>query len=160
MQQNFKDTTGNKVNLEFKYHAYTCLSQYLDTIGCSASDQDIEAKVFENIKELYFPDRELKTSLHRLFSKRKFSLISKIKDYLESQPLDNQLIENRFKYIYDYHLKFTISKLNAIYSDFDYLFDDSEFDDLDEEWKNLIEYFSNVLRKVSNNIAGKFKLNT
>jgi len=160
LQQNFKDTTGNKVNLEFKYHAYTYLSQYLDTFGGSALDQDIEAKVLENIDELYFPDRELKTSLHRLFSKRKFSLISKIKDHLESQPLDNQLIENRFKYIYDYHLKFTISKLNAIYSDFDYLFDDSEFDDLDEEWKNLMQYFSNELRKVSNNIAGKFKLNS
>ena len=113
---------------------------------------------YENIKELYFPDRELETSLHRLFSKKKFPLLNEIKEYLENEPLEYEHTENRFKYIYEYHFKFKISDLNSIYSNFEYLFNDSEFDDLDEEWKALIRYFSKKLRKVSENISKNLNL--
>ena len=156
---NYKDRTeATDKSEEFKYHAYTYLSQYLDTIGDSATDEDLHAKVFENIKELYFPDRELETSLHRLFSKKKFPLLNEIKEYLENEPLEYEHTENRFKYIYEYHFKFKISDLNSIYSNFEYLFNDSEFDDLDEEWKALIRYFSKKLRKVSENISKNLNL--
>lgn len=160
MLQHFENTTeATYKSEELKYHAYTYLSQYLDSIGNEVNDQDLHSKVFENIKELYFPDRELETSLHRLFSKKKFSLLNEIKEYLENnQPLENEHTENCFAYIYEYHFKFKISDLNSIYSNFEFLFDDSEFDDLDEEWKALIRYFSKELRKVSEKISKSLNL--
>jgi len=99
--ENFKLVVNENKLEECENNAYPKLSSYLMTGECD------ETVIFENINQIYFPDRKLKTPLHRLFSLKKFEILHEShKKELESKSKNYDNVLTQLEYIYDYHFKY------------------------------------------------------
>ena len=165
MAKNFEDVLqGNEIEERSNNSAYPKLTNYIRCLDqkLDATNEDLFNHIKDNLHQIFLPDRELRTPLHGLFSKKKFQVLTKIKDYLSSNPtaLQNCISEtdSQFKYIYKYHNKFEKKVFKRTYADFDYLFVDVDFFDLDEATENTMEYFSDKLRNIAEKIITDFEL--
>lgn len=148
-------------NLE-KRLAYPELTSFINKSNDTISDDDLFDDIKKKVNQIFFPDRELRTPLHLLFSKKRFQVIVRISNHLKSNPSDlNKSIKDadeQFDYIYKHHHKFEKKKLARLYVDFDYLFTEEEFYDLDEIVEESIIHFSSELKKIYEEVVSKFKL--
>jgi len=142
--ENFKLVVNENKLEECENNAYSKLSSYLMTGRWD------ETVIFENVNQIYFPDRELKTPLHRLFALKKFEILHKLhKKELESKSKNYDKVLTQLEYIYDYHFKYSKDDLESVYTEFDYLFNDEEYENLDRETHESMEYFVSVLKNIS-----------
>ena len=99
--ENFKLVVNENKLEECENNAYSKLSSYLMTGRWD------ETVIFENVNQIYFPDRELKTPLHRLFALKKIEILHKLhKKELESKSKNYDKVLTQLEYIYDYHFKY------------------------------------------------------
>ena len=142
------------------HEAYPLIVRELRDID-NFSDEDLYNKVNESIHQIYMPDRELNTSLTKIFQNQRFNVFNQIKTQLETSSDKNvyhKEAEEQFKYIYEYHFKFDKTYLNYFYSEFHYLIDEFDFCELDKETRDSITFFRRNLKQISEKMIAMFKL--
>ena len=96
-----------------------------------------------------------------LYSKKKFPLLQKIKNHIDSEPISYKdflifLAEKQFEYIFKYHVKIDMVSVN-IYSELKYLFNECELDELTKEQNEIMEFFEPILYEIHTNVKNKIK---
>ena len=169
MRKNFEDVLqGIEVEEKPLNSAYPELTNYIRSLDKKPEIKDdyLFNHIKENIDQILLPDRELRTPLHQLFSKKKFEILQNINQYLTSLlNLDPTALDNcinktysQFEYIHKYHYKIEKNLLTRVYVEFDYLFVDVDFFQLDEKTEKTMNYFSDELRKIADKIITNFDL--
>lgn len=155
MFENFENVIENKssvTKITSQQLAYPKLTSFINRLDNEVTNDEIFNEIMKLKDQIFFPDRELRTPLHALFSKKKFEVFNKIHAYFKSNPGDLTICHSeankQFAYIYKYHHKFDVKKLRRLYVDFDYLFTDEEFYELDEETERSLSFFSGELRNI------------
>ena len=145
--ENFKLVVNENKLEECENNAYPKLSSYLMTGGCD------ETVILGSINQIYFPDRELKTPLHRLLALKKFEILHKLhKKELESKSKNYDKVLTQLEYIYDNHFKYSKDDLESVFTEFDYLFNDEDSENLDRETHESMEYFVSELKNISHKL--------
>ena len=123
------------------------------------SSEEINTPEKKLINQIFFPNRNLRTPLHILYSGKKLQLLEDIKSFLlENSDLDNDLnlVKKQFEYIYKYHLEYDMVDIN-IYSKIKCLFDDFEFKHLTKEQKDTIDFYEEILNEIKMEVKNELK---
>ena len=187
LKQNFEKVIDQCVEEKMLFEAYPLLFNYLrenlkedtkqilDYITKERifSEKDVPEFISPNdislikfsgkklIDQIFFPNRYLSSPLHLLYSKKKFPLLQKIKNHIDSEPISYKdflifLAEKQFEYIFKYHVKIDMVSVN-IYSELKYLFNECELDALTKEQNEIMEFFEPILYEIHTNVKNKIK---
>jgi hypothetical protein len=121
-------------------------------------NKEIHISVNKLIYQIFWPNRNLRSPLHLLYSEKKFKLLEQIYDYLKDNITSNIndniyeiLTRKQFEYIFKYHLEFDSVSIN-VYSQVSYLLDDYELENLAQEQSDLMDDYESILKRIGEQI--------
>jgi hypothetical protein len=126
---------------------------YLNDFSEFLSDKNFKISVNKLIHQIFWPNRNLRSPLHLLYSEKKYELLKQISIYLKNNIKDFEMLGTRkqFEYIFKYHLEFDSVSIN-VYSQVSYLLNDYELENLPDEQSDLIDYYESILDGIGEKI--------